>query len=121
MKKIILGFVFMALLNVNTNAQEVVIIKKSDTDTSNKPLLVLDGVITYNKDVNDIEPNDIESVNVLKGNMAKNKYGSKGTKGVIEIISKKKRGVKNINENSIIIDTNLNDENDTVLKKNENL
>jgi serine protease Do len=121
MKKIILGFVFMALLNVNTNAQEVVIIKKSDTDTSNKPLLVLDGVITYNKDVNDIEPNDIESVNVLKGEMAKNKYGSKGTKGVIEIISKKKRGVKNINENSIIIDTNLNDDIDTVINKNENL
>ena len=121
MKKIILGFVFMALLNVNTNAQEVVIIKKSANDTSNKPLLVLDGVITYNKDVNDIEPNDIQSVNVLKGEMAKNKYGSKGTKGVIEIISNKKREVKNINENSIIIDTNLNDENDTVINKNVNL
>lgn len=36
-----------------------------------------------------IKPNDIESVNVLKGESATKKYGEKGKNGVIEIITKK--------------------------------
>jgi TonB-dependent SusC/RagA subfamily outer membrane receptor len=54
-----------------------------------KPLIVIDGVITSEMNMNDIKPNDIKSMNVLKGENAKAKYGEKGASGVIEITTKK--------------------------------
>ena len=66
----------------------VVVIKKSSKDSANKPLVVIDGVITPNKDMNELSPNDIQSMNVLKGASAKVKYGEKGENGVIEITTK---------------------------------
>ena len=53
-----------------------------------KPLIVIDGVITSNIDVNKINPNNIQSMNVLKGEKALEKYPEKGANGVIEIITK---------------------------------
>jgi len=122
MKKMIFGCAFLALMNVSINAQEVVIIKKNGKDTSDKPLLVLDGVITNNVDMNEIAPNDIKSVNVLKGEMATKKYGAKGVKGVVEITSKHKgaEGVKTIIKD-ITIDTTINNIVDTGIHKNINL
>ena len=54
------------------------------------------GYLNDLKKINEIaEPNDIESINVIKGEAAIKKYGEKGTNGVIEIITKeKKTGVK---------------------------
>lgn len=57
------------------------------------PLIVIDGIIVY--DVSDLDPEDIESIEVLKGVSAKSKYGSKGKNGVIEIKSKNKNKQKN--------------------------
>ena len=54
-----------------------------------KPLIVIDGVITSEMNMNDIKPNDIKSMNILKGENAKTKYGEKGASGVIEITTKK--------------------------------
>ncbi|MFM2441858.1 MAG: hypothetical protein RL449_499 [Bacteroidota bacterium] len=54
-----------------------------------KPLIVIDGVITSEMNMNDIKPNDIKSMNILKGDNAKAKYGEKGASGVIEITTKK--------------------------------
>lgn len=54
-----------------------------------KPLIVIDGVITSDIDVNKINPNNIQSMNVLKGEKALEKYPEKGANGVIEIITKK--------------------------------
>ena len=51
----------------------------------NKPLIVIDGVITLDIDVDKINPNNIQSINVLKGENALAKYPSKGEHGVIEI------------------------------------
>ena len=50
-----------------------------------KPLIVIDGVVTLDIDVDKINPNNIQSINVLKGENALAKYPSKGEHGVIEI------------------------------------
>jgi len=55
----------------------------------NKPLLVIDGVITSEVDINTISPTDIQAINVLKGENALAKYPEKGANGVIEITTKK--------------------------------
>ena len=44
-----------------------------------------------NKKLDDIDPNSIESISVLKGESATKKYGKKGKDGVIEITLKKKK------------------------------
>ena len=54
----------------------------------NPPLVVLDGKIT-NIDVEKIDPNSVQSMNILKDKPATDKYGEKGKDGVIEITSKK--------------------------------
>jgi TonB-dependent starch-binding outer membrane protein SusC len=48
------------------------------------PLIVLDGVI-YNGDISDINPNDIERMDVLKDASSAAVYGSRATNGVIVI------------------------------------
>ena len=122
MKKMIIGFAIFALLNTSVYAQEVVIIKKNSKDTTDKPLMVIDGVITMNANVEQYSPNDIKSVSVLKGEMATKKYGAKGAKGVIEIISKKKGDPVKVTGTKIIIDTivNKNNNTDTAIHKNIN-
>jgi TonB-linked SusC/RagA family outer membrane protein len=52
------------------------------------PLLVLDGVI-YNGSLDDINPNDIESIDVLKDASSAAVYGAKSANGVVIINTKK--------------------------------
>ncbi len=54
------------------------------------PLIMIDGKETSNAIVNTINPNDIESMYVLKGEAAQMVYGEKGKNGVISILTKKK-------------------------------
>jgi hypothetical protein len=55
-----------------------------------KPLIVVDGKISSNSEaLKEIIPNEIESVNILRGEAAIKKYGKEAQKGVIEIITKK--------------------------------
>jgi outer membrane biosynthesis protein TonB len=56
-----------------------------------KPSYYLDGVKITEREMKTISPNDIESVNVLKGQQAIKKYPRNGENGVIEIITKKGR------------------------------
>jgi len=56
---------------------------------NSNPLIVKDGVVSPNTKMDDINPNEIESVNVLKGELATAKYGDKGKNGVLEITTKK--------------------------------
>ena len=102
MKRIIVGLSLVAFFALGTQAQEVVVIKQNKKDTADKPLMVVDGVIQENKNMNDISPNDIQSVNVYKGPLATEKYGKKGERGVVEIITKGK-GVRIIDTNNISI------------------
>ena len=63
----------------------------SDSDGEKDPLLIIDGKEAKNKKVEDLDPDTIESVSVLKGASAEKKYGDKGKNGVVEIITKKKK------------------------------
>jgi TonB-linked SusC/RagA family outer membrane protein len=76
----------------------------------NTPLYVVDGMpVTSTSDVNtnnsvsgadfagravDIDPNDIESINILKGQAASALYGMRASNGVIIITTKSGKGVK---------------------------
>jgi len=55
-----------------------------------RPLIVIDGVI-YRGDLNNINPNDIESVDILKDASAAAVYGSQASNGVILLTTKKGR------------------------------
>lgn len=64
----------------------------------NEPLIVKDGVVSPDLKMDDINPNDIESINVLKDGTATAKYGENGKNGVLEIAMKKKGEVFSIVE-----------------------
>ena len=69
------------------------VIQKSDIQQTGLPsdlLYIVDGKEISEKEMKDIAPDSIESINVWKGEKATQKYGDKGKKGVIEIILKKK-------------------------------
>jgi TonB-dependent SusC/RagA subfamily outer membrane receptor len=55
------------------------------------PLTILDGIIIDAKQFSKVNPNDIESIKVLKGIEATSIYGSRGINGVIIITSKRKQ------------------------------
>ncbi|MCB0685980.1 MAG: TonB-dependent receptor [Saprospiraceae bacterium] len=55
-----------------------------------EPLIVLDGVI-YNGDLRDINPNDVETIDVLKDASSAAVYGSRAASGVIIITTTKGR------------------------------
>lgn len=69
---------------------------------SNDPLLVLDG-IPFEGNLNDINPDEIASINVLKDASATAIYGSRGANGVIIITTKRgQAGETKITYNSYI-------------------
>lgn len=65
------------------------VVLKPSSGQKEKPLIVIDGVITSEINLNDLNPNNIQSMNVLKGEKATTKYAEKGANGVIEITTKK--------------------------------
>lgn len=74
--------------NISPQEQGNIVLKPSSGDKI-KPLIVIDGVITSEINLNDLNPTNIQSMNVLKGEGAKVKYGEKGANGVVEITTKK--------------------------------
>lgn len=54
------------------------------------PLIVIDGVAYGNLTINDLSPDDIEDMNVLKGSTASALYGIRGRTGAIMITTKRK-------------------------------
>ena len=90
-----------AALDALENKANVVITKKTEGGTENyvifengetasKPTFYLDGVKITEKEMKAISPNDIESVNVLRGEQALKKYPKDGRTGVVEIKLKRK-------------------------------
>jgi len=73
---------------------------------SNQALLVLDGVVVPLSYLNSINPNDVESVNVLKGANAASLYGSEASNGVMVVTTK--HGAKDIMEITYTNTTQLN-------------
>jgi len=59
------------------------------TVNNNGPLYVIDGVSTRSQDLNSINPNDIESIQILKDASSASIYGAQASNGVIIITTKK--------------------------------
>ena len=53
-----------------------------------QPLYVIDGVVKKNQNMNNILPDNIQSINVWKGDKATEKYGDRAKDGVVEITMK---------------------------------
>ena len=64
---------------------------KTTLSAGTSPLIVLDGVI-YNGQLSDINPNDIESVDVLKDASSLAVFGAKAATGVVAVTTKKGKG-----------------------------
>ena len=57
-------------------------------EASNEPLIVVDGVVDAIIDLNDINPEDIESISVLKDASSTAIYGARGANGVILVTTR---------------------------------
>ena len=84
-------------MDINTNSGgaegnnvSILIRGRNSISASNGPLIIWDG-IPYVGSISDINPNDVESIEVLKDASAAAIYGSRGSNGVILITSKKGR------------------------------
>jgi len=67
----------------------------SPQNTMTEALIVIDGAIQNlpsNQALESVKPEDIQSINVLKGESATKRYGERGQNGVIEIFTKKGKG-----------------------------
>ncbi|MEO5600749.1 MAG: SusC/RagA family TonB-linked outer membrane protein [Cyclobacteriaceae bacterium] len=85
------------------NANPVIRLRGLSTVGSNvQPLVVVDGVLGASLD--NIDPNDIESINVLKDGSAAAIYGSRGSSGVILVTTKKgsRAGGLSVNYNAYV-------------------
>lgn len=83
----------IAALENEVEVQKV-LLKTKGKSGGVKPLFVIDGDIVGGTD--DLQPDDIESVTVLKGKSAMKAYGKKGKNGVIEIKTKNKSDKKSL-------------------------
>ncbi|MDR2496409.1 MAG: TonB-dependent receptor [Tannerellaceae bacterium] len=70
-------------------AATMVRIRGVNTINDNGPLYVIDGVSSRNQDLSSLNPNDIESMQVLKDASAAAIYGAQAANGVILITTKK--------------------------------
>jgi TonB-dependent SusC/RagA subfamily outer membrane receptor len=85
------GRVAGASLNeVSGDDSQRIILRGTKTITpGNDVFIIIDGVISTLTDLNKINPNDIESVNVLKGDEAIAKYGARAANGAMIITTKR--------------------------------
>ncbi|WP_207423549.1 SusC/RagA family TonB-linked outer membrane protein [Desertivirga brevis] len=78
-------------VGLNTSAKgggDLLVRGKTTLSAGTSPLIVLDGVI-YNGQLSDINPNDIETVDVLKDASSLAVFGAKAATGVVAITTKK--------------------------------
>lgn len=63
----------------------------NSSNGKDKPLFIVDGKEVSNEKFTKLDPDTIESVSVLKGKSATEKYGDKGKNGVVVVKTKKKK------------------------------
>ena len=95
---------------VDGGTTRFVIRGNNNIDANNQPLIVVDGVplendpgltnigrgVDWGSAINNINPNDIQDINILKGPTASALYGSRGANGVVLITTKRGRKQKGI-------------------------
>lgn len=79
--------VTMGTAGAEGNQQSILIRGRKSISASTSPLVIWDG-IPYVGGISDINPNDVESIEVLKDASAAAIYGSRGSNGVILVTSK---------------------------------
>ena len=82
----------LAVYNVNNSvdpAVKIVLRGYRSLTGNNEALVVLDGMQTTSTVLSTINPNDIESISILKGGQAATLYGSSGINGALIITTKK--------------------------------
>ncbi|NDV56032.1 SusC/RagA family TonB-linked outer membrane protein [Parabacteroides sp. 52] len=92
-------------VSMSTNAAgtgDLQIRGKNTLKAGSSPLIVLDGVI-YPGDLQDINPNDIQNIDILKDASSAAVYGAKAASGVVAITTKKGRTGKPV----ITFNTNI--------------
>ncbi len=77
-------------MNPNSNTMSINI-RGISTMGNNDPLVVIDGLISSTNTLNNMNPNDIENVSVLKDAGSAAIYGSRSANGVILVTTKKGR------------------------------
>lgn len=85
-------------VSMNTSAKgggtgDMLVRGKTTLTANTSPLIVLDGVIYYGQ-LQDINPNDIQSIDVLKDASALAVYGAKAATGVVAITTKRGKSGK---------------------------
>lgn len=83
--------------NGSPGASTMVRIRGINTVNDNGPLYVIDGVSTRNQNLSSLNPNDIESMQVLKDASAAAIYGAQAANGVILITTKKEHSLVSLN------------------------
>jgi len=90
-------------INGQPGARNTIRIRGISSFTDNDPLYIVDGVPIETTDLNYLNPNDIESMQVLKDPSTASVYGSRANNGVIIITTKKgQKGKARLN-----VDVNL--------------
>ena len=83
-KKCILGFEAVSVTDPNSR----IILRCQKPSLSNEPLYIVDGVVYESSCMNKLNPNDIESITVLKSSESSALYGKDGANGVVIIVTK---------------------------------
>ncbi len=84
------GGVFI-IKNDDDNETKIKVRSTYSEDEKKEPLIYIDGKKATKKQMAELKSNKIESVNVLKGSSAKEKYGALGDDGVVEVTTKNKK------------------------------
>lgn len=101
---------------VEGGTTRIVIRGNNNISANNEPLVVVDGVpienapgmtdigrgVDWGSAINNINPNDIEDINILKGPTASALYGSRGANGVVLITTKRGRQQPGIGINYVV-------------------
>ncbi|WP_198513512.1 VWA domain-containing protein [Confluentibacter lentus] len=89
--------------NHSNNNARVVLRGQASLSKNLQPLIVLDGIVRPNDDLNGVNSNNIQNITVLKDASATSIYGSRGSNGVI-IISTKNNSTEIKEEPLYIVD-----------------
>ena len=83
------------LANVPEKSVTLTFVGNASINAEQGPLYVVDGMVIQNGGIENINPSDIEAIDILKDASATAIYGSRGANGVILVTTKKrKRGKK---------------------------
>ena len=109
-------------LKLDVKKPTVVVVKGNAKDTSiavkgETPLYIVDGKEIEN--INEISPNDIEKIDVLKGASATKLYGKKGAKGVVVITTKKNAKASKDNKDQKEVTVTVRTQEGKTLKNNK--